>query len=261
MSQKTLTLSIVIPAYNEEDHIGACLDAIAAQTVMPNEVIVVDNNSTDKTVEIAQKYPFVTVIQEKTRGIVYGRDAGFNAAHSQLIGRIDADTHLPRGWVAYALRFMEHHPEGILTGGSHFYDLHLPGFFGWLQGQLAFRANRFIMGYYITWGSNMMFWRHQWEAIRPTVCHDNAIHEDMDLAIHLHQKGYRITYHAGWKVGIDSRLHSRHGRSTHMKYLRMWPQTLRTHHFKRAWLGTVGAYAVYLSYLPLLCINWLAAKH
>ena len=54
MAQKALTLSIVIPVFNEERYIKACLDSIAAQTVKLDEVIVVDNNSTDKTVLIAK---------------------------------------------------------------------------------------------------------------------------------------------------------------------------------------------------------------
>ena len=59
MSAKNkLTLSIVIPVFNEQRYIKACLDSIAAQTVKPDEVIVVDNNSTDKTVQIAKKYKF-----------------------------------------------------------------------------------------------------------------------------------------------------------------------------------------------------------
>jgi glycosyltransferase involved in cell wall biosynthesis len=54
MPQKTIT--VVIPTYNEEDYIKPCLDAVFAQTVLPDEVIVVDNNSTDKTVEIVSKF-------------------------------------------------------------------------------------------------------------------------------------------------------------------------------------------------------------
>ncbi|GAH04139.1 unnamed protein product, partial [marine sediment metagenome] len=48
--------TVVIPALNEEEFIGDCLKSIRAQTVPPDEIIVMDNGSTDKTVEIAQKY-------------------------------------------------------------------------------------------------------------------------------------------------------------------------------------------------------------
>ena len=122
------SLSIVIPAYNEENHLRACLDAIARQTVMPDEVIVVDNNSTDKTAEIAREYPFVKVLKEKRQGIVYARNRGFNAANSQFIGRIDSDTRLPRDWVGRVKCFYddEKHLEEALTGGGYFYNVLFP---------------------------------------------------------------------------------------------------------------------------------------
>jgi glycosyltransferase involved in cell wall biosynthesis len=69
MLNKTLSLTIVIPVFNEQNHISACLEAIAAQTAMPDEVIVVDNNSTDKTVQIAKQFAFVKIIKEKRQGV------------------------------------------------------------------------------------------------------------------------------------------------------------------------------------------------
>src|SRR6266404_9608138 len=99
MLSKTLTLTIVIPAYNEQGYIKACLDSIKNQSEAPNEVIVVDNNSTDKTVEIARKYSFVKVIHEKRQHQVFAQAAGFNLAKGDIIGRIDADSVLPADWV------------------------------------------------------------------------------------------------------------------------------------------------------------------
>ncbi len=103
--QTPLSLSLVIPAYNEERHLAACLDAVSRQAVMPSEVIVVDNNSTDRTAEIARSYPFVRVVQEPRQGIVFARNAGFDAARGDIIGRIDADTIIPSDWTKHVLAF------------------------------------------------------------------------------------------------------------------------------------------------------------
>ena len=59
---KNFSLSIIIPVYNEESHLRQCLDAIAKQIEKPDEVIVVDNNSTDETVQIAKSFSFVKVL-------------------------------------------------------------------------------------------------------------------------------------------------------------------------------------------------------
>lgn len=257
-----LKLSIVIPVFNEEAHIGACLDSIAAQDVMPAEVIVVDNNCTDDTIKIAKKYPFVRIIKEKRAGIAHARNAGFNAVRADIIGRIDADTRLPSHWVSYMTDYLSTHPDHALSGGSYFYDLKPARLFGWIQGQVAFRMNRLIIGHYITWGSNMALPRSLWLAVRDELHNNPEIHEDMDLGIHLHRNGFETTYHAGLKVGIDSRLFSskRNTRKKHLIYLKMWPRTLSLHNYKRVWLGWIGTYAVYFAYMPLIMVHWVAEK-
>lgn len=256
--KKALTLSIVIPVYNEEHHLKACLDAIAAQTVMPDEVIVVDNNSTDRSPQVAKRYPFVTVLKESKQGVGYARTRGFNAVKSDIIGRIDADSIIPPNWVEYAVKYIQEHPDQLLTGGGYFYDLSLPRFFGWYMEQIAFRVNRMIMGHYLAWGSNTAFRKQIWDGVKDGLHNDPEIHEDIDLAIHLHQNGYQIAYHSDWKVGIDSRIRDRHKRHTQMKYLKMWPRTLRYHNLRRAWLGDLGAYIVYSCWWPAIILELIS---
>ncbi len=238
---KLLTLSIVIPVYNEEHHLGACLDSIAAQTVKPNEVIVVDNNSTDQSADIAKSYPFVTVLHESYQGVVFARNHGFNVVKSDIIGRIDADTVLPTNWVERVKKFYstESNHNKALTGGGYFYNVRLPGFNGWAQSQLAYRLNRFIVGFYILWGSNMAIPKHIWDEVRGKVCLRNDLHEDMDLAIHVHRAGYHITYRANLRAGMYMKrfLEDRDQQRAHTA---RWPRTLRVHDFRNWWLGSVG---------------------
>src|SRR5215472_11682458 len=95
-------ISFVVPAYNEEALIASCLNAIAAEiarTRYAAEIIVVNNNSTDRTREIAMSIPAVRVIDEPQRGLVQARRAGCVAARGRLIANIDADTMIPEGWL------------------------------------------------------------------------------------------------------------------------------------------------------------------
>ncbi len=100
------SVSIVIPAYNEEAGIRHCLVAAIEQTVPAHEIIVVDNLSTDGTraaVE-AMKTAFPNagirlISQDAEQGITATRNAGFDAATGTVIGRIDADTALAPDWV------------------------------------------------------------------------------------------------------------------------------------------------------------------
>lgn len=226
-----------------------CLDSIAAQTETPDEVIVVDNNSSDKTAAMAKSYPFVRLITEKRRGVVFARDKGFNSTTADLIGRIDADTVLPPGWVGYIRRFYatESNYTHALTGGCYFYNVRLPRFAGWLQGQIAFRMNRLLLGHYILFGANMVIPAKIWKIVSQKVCHEQDIHEDLDLAIHVHDQGYNITYHEGLHVGVKMR-RVRSSRAALWKNMMMWPNTLRRHD-KWSWpIGWLGAVVLYASF-------------
>ncbi len=207
---------------------------------------MVDNNSTDQSAAIARSFDFVTLIHEKRQGKVYARNAGFNAATGDIIGRIDGDVIIPPGWVAYVKRFYQdpaHRTHG-LTGGGQPNNLRLPRSNGWALGQVAFRMNRVLLGHYILFGSNMALPRSIWLQVQDTVCEREDIHEDLDLAIHVHQGGYKIAYREGLRVTGQARrlLTDREGL---LPVLLLWPHTLRVHH-KRAWIfGWLGAYMLY----------------
>src|ERR1700722_5774418 len=108
MNDQRLSVSLVIPAYNEERHLQTCLDSIASQACEPLEVLVVDNNSTDNTAAIAKGYSFVRLVKEPRQGRVFARNAGFEAAKGELIVRVDADTQMPPDWLEHIVKFYSH---------------------------------------------------------------------------------------------------------------------------------------------------------
>lgn len=104
-------VSIVIPAYNEEKQISSCLDALVKQsTTRKFEVIVVDNNSSDKTVKVANEYHGklnLRVISEKQKGRGSARHAGFNEALGTIILSTDADASVPKNWIERVMSVFE----------------------------------------------------------------------------------------------------------------------------------------------------------
>ncbi len=253
--KKSLTLSIIIPVYNEERYLEDCLKSIKNQTAKADEIIVVDNNSNDNSIKIAEKYG-VRIISESQQGVVFARNRGFDAAKSVLLGRIDADTILPVDWVAKIKKFYENssHSNQSWTGGGVYRNLGLPWLVGFFYSQIAFRFNRLLLGHYILWGSNMVITKSQWQKVANDVCHDDDIHEDLDLAIHLHRKGVQITYRAYDKVSVIMR---RLDRSQSLKKnLLLWPQTLRHHNIKTWVFGWIGAYFLYYLRLVAIALTW-----
>jgi glycosyltransferase involved in cell wall biosynthesis len=229
-------VSIVIPAYNEEDHLKRCLESIAAQTVTPYEVIVVDNNSTDRTAEVARSFPFVRVVTASQQGIVHARNAGFDAVTGDVIGRIDADVLMPPNWVEHIRAFYADPARHTLawSGSGYFYNVRFSRFISWAYALLAFRLNVLLTGYSTMWGSNMAITRDQWLAVRGEVHTRTDIHEDLDLTIHLADAGYKIQYDPTVKTTAELR-RVVSNREQLWAYTMWWPNTLRLHR-RASWL-------------------------
>lgn len=120
-----MKLSVVIPAFNEEKYIGACLEEVI--TTAGNdvyEIIVVDNASTDKTAQVAKKYKGVKVVRENRKGLTRARQAGLLAAKGDLIAYIDADTHVKPGWFHKVIKEFEGNPRLVcLSAPYNLYDV------------------------------------------------------------------------------------------------------------------------------------------
>ena len=122
-----VVLSFVVPAYNEENYLPACLEAILAQTrgrEQMVEIVVVNNASTDRTSEVALRYPGVKVVDEPRKGLTYARQAGFLNTSGALIANVDSDSRLTPGWVDRVLsRFAKDSGLVALSGPFIYYDL------------------------------------------------------------------------------------------------------------------------------------------
>ena len=119
------TISLIVPAYNEEAYLGACLDAVMANVAdKVLEIIVVDNNSTDGTKTVIERYAAVTYAFEPEKGITRARQRGFLTARGDILAYVDADTHPPAGWIEQIReQFGKDDRLASLSGPYSFYDL------------------------------------------------------------------------------------------------------------------------------------------
>ena len=119
------TISLIIPAYNEEGYLPACLEGVMANVAgKAAEIIVVDNNSTDGTKQVVENYPGVTYVFEPDKGITRARQRGFLASSGDILAYVDADTHPPAGWIEQIREQFGARPDlACLSGPYSFYDL------------------------------------------------------------------------------------------------------------------------------------------
>ncbi|MEX2014738.1 MAG: glycosyltransferase family A protein [Candidatus Saccharimonadales bacterium] len=222
--QKPLTLSIIIPVFNEKDYLDECLSSIDSQTVRPTEVIVVDNNSTDQSSEIAKKYDFVSVVKEPKQGIVYARDKGFNTARSDLLGRIDADTVLPTDWVENVLSFYHKNSMSFALSGSCFYrNLKFMRQSTRLVDLAYYVFSYAFLRHNVLFGSNMVIPTWVWQVEGGRTCADNKYHEDIDLAVHIAKK-VEIVRRPELKCGAMFRISKKPGGLN--RYILRWVASL-----------------------------------
>lgn len=252
MQALKLRVSLVIPAFNEEQDLPACLQAVARQTVKPYEVIVVDNNSTDNTAAVARSFPFVKVISESRQGPAFARDAGFDAARGDIIGRIDADTILAPDWVATVQRIFTDKNVDAVSGSLSFHDTPFKKFFSrvdlffrrFLAHSLARHNELFLFG------GNMAVRQRFWRAIRLKVCHKSEFHEDIDMAAHAAHSDWNLQFCEALKVGISARRIDSHWGSLY-GYSMANPRTYRQHGLRSRFYMYIVIWIVLL-FFPLL---------
>lgn len=111
------SVSVIIPAYNSSATIGSCLDSVFQQDSKDFEAIVVDDSSTDSTVEIVSKFNCTLIRQPQNRGPAAARNLGAKKANAPILLFVDADIVLPRNAVALTKKiFGENSSVAAFTG-------------------------------------------------------------------------------------------------------------------------------------------------
>jgi glycosyltransferase involved in cell wall biosynthesis len=100
---------------------------LLAQSRPADELIVVNNASTDKTADVARAIPGVRVIDEPTKGLVVAREAGRTHASSHILAYVDADCRVPFRWLERIERRFRQEAVVAVTGPYRFYDWDLTG--------------------------------------------------------------------------------------------------------------------------------------
>jgi glycosyltransferase involved in cell wall biosynthesis len=118
-----MTVTVIVCAYNEARLLSACLHSLRAQTRPANEILVVNNASTDETGAVAREVPGVRVIDEPAKGLVIARETARRAATSEILAYVDADCRAPITWLERVVRRFEAPSAPIaVTGPYRFYD-------------------------------------------------------------------------------------------------------------------------------------------
>lgn len=118
-----LKISVIVCAHNEARHLPACLHSVLAQSRPPDEILVINNASTDETSLVASEIPHVRVVDEPRKGLVVARETGRRRASGDVLIYLDADCRAPLTWVERIERRFDADAALIaLSGPYRFYD-------------------------------------------------------------------------------------------------------------------------------------------
>ncbi|GGF24582.1 glycosyltransferase [Williamsia phyllosphaerae] len=267
MADRQPTLSVVVPAFNEARSIGRCLDMLLAQSNPIDEIIVVDNNSTDETFAIASEYSRdnanVQVLIEPRQGVQHTRDLGVGTATGELVARIDADTYAEPRWAANIVDFFAVAPDDIAGGYgmSTMHDMPLQRPFTAIQARMTRRVGKALAEGQVTVvgeaiGANCVMRKEVWREVAGKTSHRDDIMEDADLSLTIRDAGWRIALIPGMDAQTSGRRLYSSPRS-YWKYTAYSPRTYAMHGRRRAMvMASVGIQFARLAqigvWIPLL---------
>jgi len=118
-----MTISVIVCAHNEARYLPACLHSVLAQSRLPDELLVINNASTDETSLVASQIPHVRVVDEPRKGLVVARETGRRHASGDLLIYLDADCRAPLTWLERIERRFDRDAALIaLSGPYRYYD-------------------------------------------------------------------------------------------------------------------------------------------
>ncbi|MFM8955826.1 MAG: glycosyltransferase family 2 protein, partial [Actinomycetota bacterium] len=123
-SAENSSVAAVIPTFNSEKVVVRALDSVVNQSVRPREIIVVDDASTDGTVEVVRKFAeqhteVELIVNERNLGPGPTRNKGWSLAKSDFVAFLDADDSWHPQKIERQLKFFAEHPGEVACGTTH----------------------------------------------------------------------------------------------------------------------------------------------
>ena len=114
-----IKFSVVIPLYNKEKEIKDTLKSVLNQTYKADEIIVVDDGSTDNSKEVVKQFKEIKLIEQKNCGVSCARNRGIKKARNEYICFLDADDLWEDSFLEEIKRLIESFPQAIFYSTSH----------------------------------------------------------------------------------------------------------------------------------------------
>jgi glycosyltransferase involved in cell wall biosynthesis len=226
---QNLSISVVICAYNEEEWIGKTLESLLYQRRLPNEVIVVNNASTDNTSKIIETFinnhPALNIklIYEAKQGLHHAREAGWRTTTSDIIAMTDADIQFPIDWLEIIETTFQNDADVQAITGIVRYPK-VPAFINWVtwicdQIYQPEGIGKFITEEYVLNGGNSAYRRTALESVNGYLDKSPDVLEDRYMSHALQEADFKIQFVRDLKVWHTFRRFEKDGWRGYMNYI------------------------------------------
>jgi glycosyltransferase involved in cell wall biosynthesis len=188
-------LSVIIPVHNGGDELRICLDALEASTRCPDEIVVVDDASTDGSGYLARQHGAVVLsLEEPPHGPAFARNRGADRARGDILVFLDADVAIHPDALALMEQYLTQHPEIGGVFGSYDAEPRAGGLVSRYKNLLHHYVHQHSRREASTfWGACGAIRREAFAALggfkedhtRPKV-------EDIEFGVRLHHAGHRV---------------------------------------------------------------------
>ena len=188
-----MKVSVAIPCYNGAAYVGQTIESALAQTHPADEILVIDDGSTDNSTEVIQRYPVRLIQHRENKGLAYGRNTAIEHSNGDILAFLDVDAFADRDWLAALLSGYDSPTVGGVGGQGIEVNIHSLAD-RWRQAHATQGYGNKARGVEFLFGLNMSFRR---EVLRQIggfniIFRTNA--EDMDISLRVGRAGYRLRY-------------------------------------------------------------------
>lgn len=194
-----MKVSVAIPCYNGEQYIGRTIESVLSQTYKPDEVLVIDDGSIDKSVMIVQTYPIRLIQHMGNKGLACARNTAVEYSIGEILAFLDVDAFADKDWLMTLLSGYDGSMVGGVGGQGIEANVHSLAD-QWRQAHAGQGHGSKPKDVDFLYGLNMSFRKKILELVGGFNPSFRTNAEDMDIGLRINTLGYRLKYLPNAKV-------------------------------------------------------------
>ncbi len=187
-------VSLYIPCFNAEKNIEKCIESVLRQTYPLDEILVIDDGCTDKTIEKASKYSIEILKNKENKGLAFSRNKGVLKAKNGFVASIDADVILDKKWLENLMKdFTSDKIVGTCGNLEEHYKEKTADLWRLIHMKQNWGKKKIINPKFL-FGSNCVFRKKAIKDIGLYNIRYKTNYEDVNMSHRLKAKGYKLVY-------------------------------------------------------------------